>query len=36
MEDGQFILEDFYDSILKLFEDEDDEWVIDTLTWWNK
>ena len=32
MEDGQFILKDFYDSILELFEDEDNEWVIETLT----
>ena len=36
VEDGQFILQDFYEAILELFEDEEDEWVVDTLTWWNK
>lgn len=36
VEDGQFILQDFYEAILELFEDEEDEWVVKTLSWWNK
>jgi hypothetical protein len=35
-QDGLFILQDFYKAILKLFADEEDEWVIDTLAWWNE
>lgn len=35
-EDGQFILQDFYHAIIELFEDEEDEWVEQTLGWWNK
>jgi hypothetical protein len=35
-EDGLFILQDFYKAILELFADEEDEWVIDTLAWWNE
>lgn len=35
-EDGNFILEAFYKVIMELFEDEEDQWVIDTLDWWNK
>jgi len=34
-EDGNFILERFYKMILELFEDMEDEWVIETLAWWN-
>jgi hypothetical protein len=30
------ILQDFYQAILELFADEEDEWVIDTLAWWNE
>jgi hypothetical protein len=32
-EDGQFILKDFYDVILELFSDEEDEWVIEMLAY---
>ena len=35
-EDGQFILQDFYQAILELFDDEEDEWAVDTLAWWNE
>jgi hypothetical protein len=35
-EDGQFILEDFFHAVLELFEDEEDEWVVGTLDWWNE
>jgi hypothetical protein len=35
-EDGQFVLQDFYTTIIELFEDEEDEWVKETLGWWNK
>jgi hypothetical protein len=35
-EDGNFILQRFYKIILELFEDEDDDWVITTLKWWNE
>lgn len=33
VEDGQFILQDFYHAILELFEDEEDKWVV---AWWNR
>lgn len=36
VEDGQFILQDFYHAILELFEDEEDKWVVETLAWWNR
>jgi hypothetical protein len=35
-EDGQFILQFFFEAILELFKDEEDEWVEDILTWWKK
>jgi hypothetical protein len=35
-EDGLFILQDFYQAVLELFDDEEDEWVIETLAWWNE
>jgi len=33
---NRFILQDFYHAILELFEDEEDEWVVETLAWWNR
>jgi hypothetical protein len=34
--DGAFDLKAFYDGIVELFEaDPDDEWVVETLQWWN-
>ncbi|KAH9984331.1 hypothetical protein BJV77DRAFT_966229 [Russula vinacea] len=35
-EDGQFMLQEFYQIIMELFEDEEDEWVLETLAWWNQ
>jgi hypothetical protein len=35
-EDDSFKVADFYNSIVELFDDVDDPWVIDTLAWWDK
>ncbi|KAF8225243.1 hypothetical protein L208DRAFT_1380731 [Tricholoma matsutake] len=35
-EDSQFILEAFFHAILELFKDGEDEWVVETLDWWNE
>ncbi|KAF8814385.1 hypothetical protein BYT27DRAFT_7015298, partial [Phlegmacium glaucopus] len=35
VEDDLFNREDFHSIICNLFEDEDSEWVKDTLDWWN-
>jgi len=34
-EDGTFDAVDFFDQLMELFED-DEEWVQDTLNWWNE
>jgi len=35
--DDNFDSEVFFKNIVKLFEDNpEDEWVVDTLEWWNK
>jgi len=35
--DKVFNLEEFYDTIVMMFEkDVEDPWVIDTLVWWNE
>ena len=33
---GNFDLQDLYSRILLLFEDNEDEWVKETLEWWNR
>lgn len=33
---GDFNLRDFYNNIVRLFEDRTSPWVIETLQWWNK
>lgn len=30
------MLQEFYQIIMELFEDEEDEWVLETLAWWNQ
>jgi hypothetical protein len=36
-EDGHFKLKKFYDVIMELFEEEEeDKWAVETLTWWNR
>jgi hypothetical protein len=35
-EDGLFILKEFYYAILEMFDDKEDEWVVETLAWWNE
>jgi hypothetical protein len=34
--DGNFNQKRFLESIVELFEDPEEEWVIDTLKWWDK
>jgi hypothetical protein len=34
---GNFYLDDFYDNIVSMFEDNaDDPWAKETLEWWDK
>lgn len=35
MEDDLFKREEFFDNMVFLLEDSEDEWVMDTLKWWN-
>ncbi|KAJ7599654.1 hypothetical protein C8J56DRAFT_718541, partial [Mycena floridula] len=36
MQDGAFDDHLFYQVILNLFDDREDEWVIETLAWWDR
>jgi hypothetical protein len=35
-EDDLFKREEFFDSMVSFLNDPEDEWVKDTLKWWNK
>jgi len=35
-EDDLFDREEFFDSMVSFLDDQEDEWVKDTLKWWNK
>jgi len=36
VEDGPFNYEDFFNTIVELFDDLEDDWVKETLEFWNK
>jgi hypothetical protein len=35
-EDDLFKREEFFDSMVSLLDDPEDDWAKDTLKWWNK
>ncbi len=35
-EDDMFKREDFFDTMVSFLNDPEDEWVKDTLNWWNR